>query len=67
LDSINHVLTNFVAISVKAQLNGDTTEIKEKEKVAEVVEDDADKEIFYDKEVSFFDNISCEAIERSKG
>jgi hypothetical protein len=55
-----------VFFAVKAQLNGDTTEIKEKEKVVEV-EDDADAEIFYDKQVSFFDNISCEAIERSKG
>ena len=26
-----------------------------------------DEEIYYDKKKSFFDNISCEAVERSKG
>ena len=28
---------------------------------------DEDEEIYYDKQKSFFDNISCEALERSKG
>merc|ERR1711949_23244 len=30
-------------------------------------DDDEDEEIYYDKQKSFFDNISCEALERSKG
>merc|ERR1719464_975593 len=29
--------------------------------------EEEDEEIFYDKQKSFFDNISCEALERSKG
>ncbi|CAB3376166.1 Hypothetical predicted protein [Cloeon dipterum] len=50
---------------LKAQLNGgEVTEIKEKPIESE---NDEDNKVFYDKEVSFFDNISCEAIERSKG
>jgi hypothetical protein len=28
---------------------------------------DEDEEIYYDRKKSFFDNISCEAVERSKG
>jgi len=30
-------------------------------------EGDDDQKIFYDKSKSFFDSISCEAVERSKG
>lgn len=33
----------------------------------EIPEHDKDEEPFYDKAKSFFDNISCEALERSKG
>ena len=31
------------------------------------VVDEEDEEIYYDKKKSFFDSISCEALERSKG
>lgn len=30
-------------------------------------EQEEEQQIFYDKTKSFFDNISCEAVERSKG
>jgi protein LSM14 len=33
----------------------------------EIQEGEEDDEIYYDKKKSFFDNISCEALERSKG
>lgn len=31
------------------------------------IEGDDDQKVFYDKTKSFFDTISCEAVERSKG
>ncbi|XP_059469435.1 protein LSM14 homolog B isoform X2 [Neocloeon triangulifer] len=53
---------------LKAALNGGDTSSETKEKQPEIEnKDDESGECFYDKEVSFFDNISCEAIERSKG
>ena len=33
----------------------------------EIQDVDEEEEVFYDKQKSFFDNISCEALERSKG
>lgn len=33
----------------------------------EIQDEEEDDEIYYDKQKSFFDNISCEALERSKG
>ena len=33
----------------------------------EILPEDEDEEIYYDKKKSFFDSISCEALERSKG
>lgn len=35
--------------------------------VVETENEDDDQKIFYDKSKSFFDSISCEAVERSKG
>jgi len=52
---------------VKAQLNGGEAPPEPKKEEPPVENEDDKGEIFYDKEVSFFDNISCEAIERSKG
>jgi len=45
--------------------NGAEGEEQEEGEILDVAEDD--DEIFYDKKKSFFDNISCEALERSKG
>lgn len=39
---------------------------QEEGEIVEVVEDE-EEEIYYDKKKSFFDSISCEALERSKG
>lgn len=35
--------------------------------VVETENEDDDQKVFYDKSKSFFDSISCEAVERSKG
>jgi len=37
------------------------------ETVVETENEDDDQKVFYDKSKSFFDSISCEAVERSKG
>ncbi|CAD6184433.1 unnamed protein product [Caenorhabditis auriculariae] len=39
----------------------------EGEEKQEVEENDEDKQHFYDKKTSFFDNISCEALEKAEG
>jgi len=44
---------------------GDTVDVVEAEE-GEIHEDE-EEEVFYDKQKSFFDSISCEALERSKG
>ncbi|XP_005100790.1 protein LSM14 homolog A isoform X2 [Aplysia californica] len=49
-------------------VNGDNNKGEEDPEVEEDEgEEDEDDPIFYDKKKSFFDNISCEATERSKG
>ena len=44
-----------------------TVEVEVVEGAEEGEIQDEEEEIFYDKQKSFFDNISCEALERSKG
>jgi len=47
--------------TVTKKPNGSETGILETEN------EDDDQKVFYDKTKSFFDTISCEAVERSKG
>merc|ERR1719427_1172416 len=52
--------------------NGDGVELGGNTEVIQEPEDgecpeDEEEEVFYDKQKSFFDSISCEALERSKG
>ena len=53
--------------------NGDAEDHCEEEVQEEVIEEgeildeEEDVEVYYDKKKSFFDTISCEALERSKG
>jgi len=46
---------------------GENAEVIQEPVDGECVEDDEEEEVFYDKQKSFFDSISCEALERSKG
>ncbi|CAH1130005.1 unnamed protein product [Ceutorhynchus assimilis] len=63
------------APATKPEVNGDVpveSEKKEKddsgnETGAGETEQEEDQEVFYDKSKSFFDKISCEAVERAKG
>jgi len=56
-----------------AQENGDAAVVEEQVEVVQETEDgeipdeDEEEEVYYDKQKSFFDSISCEALERSKG
>ena len=45
----------------KAAVNG------EKEGLENGEEDDEEEHVYYDKTKSFFDNISCESVDRAKG
>merc|ERR1719186_752965 len=53
--------------------NGDAAVVEEQVEVvqetdeAEIPDEDEEEEVYYDKQKSFFDSISCEALERSKG
>lgn len=67
---LDFCLTVGVVLVVSGKLNGE--EKKElvdsgNETGAGEGETEEENEIYYDKTKSFFDNISCEAIERSKG
>jgi len=53
------------AVAAEAGEQGD--EKNEQPEDGEIPEEEEDDEIYYDKQKSFFDNISCEALERSKG
>jgi protein LSM14 len=65
-----YLCVSGVSVTLLSKVNGE----EKKEQVdsgnetgAGEGEAEEDSEIFYDKAKSFFDNISCEAIERSKG
>merc|ERR1740129_2416543 len=55
------------------QENGDAAVVEEQVEVVqeseegEIPDEDEEEEVYYDKQKSFFDSISCEALERSKG
>lgn len=51
------------------EVNGDSEKKDDSgnETGAGEAEQEEDQEVYYDKSKSFFDNISCEAVERSKG
>lgn len=59
------------ADQAQTKVNGEASSEKKddsgNETGVEINEPDEDNESFYDKTKSFFDNISCEAVERSKG
>lgn len=57
------------ATPLKAEVNGDSEKKDDSgnETGAGEQEPEEDQEVYYDKSKSFFDNISCEAVERSKG
>jgi len=60
---------NTAEIPVPQEENGEDVEVDVVEggEEGEIPDGDEEEEIFYDKQKSFFDNISCEALERSKG
>ena len=55
------------------QENGDAVvedqaeEVVQETEDGEMLDEDEEEEVYYDKQKSFFDSISCEALERSKG
>lgn len=53
----------------KSEINGDSDKKDDSgnETGAGEPEQEEEHEVYYDKAKSFFDNISCEAVERSKG
>lgn len=53
----------------KPEMNGDSDKKDDSgnETGAGEGEQEEEHEVYYDKSKSFFDNISCEAVERSKG
>merc|ERR1719168_107498 len=54
---------------VPQEENGEDVDVEVVEggEEGEIQDGDEEEEVFYDKQKSFFDNISCEALERSKG
>lgn len=57
------------SVSAKSDVNGDVDKKDDSgnETGAGEAEQDEDHEVYYDKSKSFFDKISCEAVERAKG
>ena len=71
---LNFQKANLDGTSKDETKNGDSAEQASDEAAhhepaedGEIPEHEKDEELFYDKAKSFFDNISCEALERSKG
>merc|ERR1719471_2785443 len=73
-DQFKEIVDKLSKTKIEGEEGQEETVVGEEEAVEiEVVEGeegeipDGDDEIFYDKKKSFFDNISCEALEREKG